>query len=128
MFKEPKNVDFYTTGRQLSEEEFARVSEWIEQDQNKNRLDSEAMPTKEELEATSESLHEDYKSDEELTAFTKLDSEPFHEMKSGVDYTIAPELQGKYDNDPYFQEKVDRANHILQTAGIPKFPKKPEQQ
>jgi hypothetical protein len=32
MIKEPKYVDFYTTGRQPSEQEFARISEWIKQD------------------------------------------------------------------------------------------------
>lgn len=35
MIKEPKNVDFYTTGRQLSEQEFARISEWIKQHKEK---------------------------------------------------------------------------------------------
>ena len=35
MIKEPKGVDFYTTGRQPSEEEFARISEWIKQDKQK---------------------------------------------------------------------------------------------
>jgi hypothetical protein len=29
MIKETKNIDFYTTGRQPSEQEFARISEWI---------------------------------------------------------------------------------------------------
>jgi len=29
MVKEPKNIDFYTTGRELSEKEFAMISEWI---------------------------------------------------------------------------------------------------
>lgn len=29
MIKEAKNVDFYTTGRQPSEQEFAKISEWI---------------------------------------------------------------------------------------------------
>ena len=35
MIKENKNVDFLTTGRQPSEEEFARVSEWIKKDKQK---------------------------------------------------------------------------------------------
>lgn len=35
MVKEPKNVDFYTTGRQPSEQEFARSSKWIKQDKQK---------------------------------------------------------------------------------------------
>ncbi|MEO6221166.1 MAG: hypothetical protein ABIO81_12105 [Ginsengibacter sp.] len=29
MVKEPKNIDFVTTGRQPSEKEFARISAWI---------------------------------------------------------------------------------------------------
>lgn len=35
MIKEAKNVDFYTTGRQPSEQEFARISEWIKKDKQK---------------------------------------------------------------------------------------------
>jgi hypothetical protein len=31
MVKEPKNIDFYTTGRQPSEKEFAMISEWIKE-------------------------------------------------------------------------------------------------
>lgn len=31
MIKEEKNIDFYTTGRQPSEKEFERISEWIRQ-------------------------------------------------------------------------------------------------
>ncbi len=29
MLKEPKNIDFYTTGRELTQEDFLRISEWI---------------------------------------------------------------------------------------------------
>jgi hypothetical protein len=29
MVKEAKNIDFYTSGRQPSEQDFARISEWI---------------------------------------------------------------------------------------------------
>ena len=29
MIKEAENIDFYTTGRQPSEKDFARISEWI---------------------------------------------------------------------------------------------------
>lgn len=29
MIKEAKNVDFYTTGKQPSEADFAKISEWI---------------------------------------------------------------------------------------------------
>jgi hypothetical protein len=37
------------------------------------------------------------------------------------DYTVKPSLQGKYDDQPLFQDKVDRANFILKKFGIPKF-------
>jgi hypothetical protein len=29
MLKEGKNIDFYTTGRQPSDQDFTRISEWI---------------------------------------------------------------------------------------------------
>ena len=29
MVKEPKNIDFVTSGRQPSRQDFARISEWI---------------------------------------------------------------------------------------------------
>ena len=35
MIKEAKNVDFYTTGRQPSEQDFERISEWIRQKKEK---------------------------------------------------------------------------------------------
>ncbi len=35
MIKESKNIDFYTTGRQLSEQDFKRISEWIQQKKEK---------------------------------------------------------------------------------------------
>ena len=35
MIKEAKNVDFYTTGRQPSEQDFARISAWIKRDKKK---------------------------------------------------------------------------------------------
>ena len=38
MIKEEQNIDFYTTGRQPSEQEFARISEWIKKDKAKNAL------------------------------------------------------------------------------------------
>lgn len=94
----------------------------------RNYTNSSIMPIEEELAPASESLREDYKSDEELTAFTQLDAEPFHESRFGSGCTIDPELEGKYDNEPYFQEKVDRVNEILKTAGIPTFPERPKRQ
>ncbi len=77
---------------------------------------------KEEVESASESLREEYKLDEELKAFTQLDAESFQKPRLGIDYTINPELDGKYDNDPYFQDKVNRTNEILKRVGVPKFP------
>ena len=38
MIKEEKSIDFYTTGRQPSEQEFAKISEWIEKDKAKKGL------------------------------------------------------------------------------------------
>ena len=35
MVKEPKNIDFYTTGRQPSEQDFIRISEWIKKDKQR---------------------------------------------------------------------------------------------
>jgi len=31
MVKEAKNIDFYTTGKQPTNEDFAKISEWIKQ-------------------------------------------------------------------------------------------------
>lgn len=36
-------------------------------------------------------------------------------------FTIDPALNGKYNDQPLFKDKVDRANHILKTVGLPKF-------
>lgn len=38
MIKEPKNVDFYTTGRQPSEQDFARISDWIRKNKQKQKV------------------------------------------------------------------------------------------
>lgn len=38
MIKEAKNIDFYTTGRQPSDEEFVRISEWIKNNKLKKSL------------------------------------------------------------------------------------------
>lgn len=35
MIKEAKNVDFITTGRQLTEQDFALISDWIKIDKQK---------------------------------------------------------------------------------------------
>ncbi len=44
--------------------------------------------------------------------------------KHAKDVIIDPSLQGKYDDQPLFRDKVDRANHILKTFGLPKFDQK----
>ena len=38
MIKEAKNVDFYTAGRQPSEQDFAKISEWIKRDRQKQEV------------------------------------------------------------------------------------------
>lgn len=37
MIKEDKNIDFYTSGRQPSEQDFVRIIEWINDDKRKNQ-------------------------------------------------------------------------------------------
>ena len=37
MIREPKNIDFMTTGRQPSAEEFALISEWIKKRKEKEK-------------------------------------------------------------------------------------------
>ncbi|WP_165903656.1 hypothetical protein [Hymenobacter gummosus] len=37
MSKAPKEVDFRTTGRQPSEQDFARISEWIKQNKQRGK-------------------------------------------------------------------------------------------
>jgi len=36
-------------------------------------------------------------------------------------FKINPALTNKYADQPLFKDKVDRANHILKTVGLPKF-------
>ncbi len=36
-------------------------------------------------------------------------------------FTLDPTLNGKYNDQPLFKDKVDRANHILKTVGLPKY-------
>ena len=36
------------------------------------------------------------------------------------DFKINPSLADKYSDQPLFKDKVDRANHILKTIGLPK--------
>ena len=46
MIKEPKNIDFYTTGRQPTEQDFIRISEWIKKD---DRQPTRSRPINEKL-------------------------------------------------------------------------------
>jgi Zn-dependent M16 (insulinase) family peptidase len=41
MIKEPKNIDFYTTGKQPSEKDFTRISEWIKKDKKRKEIRKE---------------------------------------------------------------------------------------
>ena len=36
-------------------------------------------------------------------------------------FSIKPGLDKKYADQPLFKDKVDRANHILKTVGLPDF-------
>ncbi len=36
-------------------------------------------------------------------------------------FKVNPELDNKYNDQPLFKEKVDKANHILKTVGLPKL-------
>ena len=50
MVKEPKNIDFYTTGRQPSEQDFIRISEWIKKDKlRKSTPKKSKFPAKQKL-------------------------------------------------------------------------------
>ncbi len=42
MLKEAKHIDFYTTGRQPSEREFAYISEWIKKNKQKQTAQKKA--------------------------------------------------------------------------------------
>ena len=37
MIKEAKNIDFYTTGRQPTKQDFERISEWIRKQKEKEK-------------------------------------------------------------------------------------------
>ncbi len=41
-------------------------------------------------------------------------------QKLPTGFKVNAELSGKYADQPLFKDKVDRANHILKTVGIPK--------
>ena len=46
MIKEPKNIDFYTSGRQPSKEDFKRISEWILKRKEKQKHSKKSIKNK----------------------------------------------------------------------------------
>lgn len=42
-------------------------------------------------------------------------------LKLPKGFSIDNTLNGKYDDQPFFKDKADRANRILKTAGLPKL-------
>ncbi len=42
------------------------------------------------------------------------------EPKLPKGFKFDPTLKGKYDDQPLFKDKVDRANYILKKVGLPK--------
>jgi len=47
MIKEPKNIDFYTTGKQPTDKDFTRISEWIKKDKKRKEIKKEkGLPEK----------------------------------------------------------------------------------
>ena len=54
--------------------------------------------------------------------FSVIPSDRFKkEPKLPKGFTVDSTLTGKYDDQPLFKDKVDRANHILKTVGLPRF-------
>jgi hypothetical protein len=49
MVKEAKNIDFYTTGREPSEQDFKRISEWILQNKEKQNKAKQLATAKQNL-------------------------------------------------------------------------------
>jgi hypothetical protein len=43
------------------------------------------------------------------------------EKKLPKGFKLSPQLGDKYADQPLFKDKVDRANHILKTIGLPKL-------
>ena len=42
------------------------------------------------------------------------------ELKLPKGFKFDPSMKGKYEDQPVFQDKVDRANYILKKVGLPK--------
>lgn len=43
-----------------------------------------------------------------------------NKLNTAVKVTINPELNNKYVHQPVFKDKIDKANYILKTVGLPK--------
>jgi hypothetical protein len=41
MIKEPPKIDFYTTGKQPTEKDFTRISDWIKKDKKRKEIKKE---------------------------------------------------------------------------------------
>ncbi len=48
-------------------------------------------------------------------------TEKITEKKLPKGFKFDATLDNKYTEQPLFKDKVDRANHILKTVGLPKF-------
>ena len=48
MIKQPKNIDFYTTGRQPTKDDFKRISEWILKRKEKQKHSKKSIKKKSE--------------------------------------------------------------------------------
>ena len=46
MIKEAKDIDFYTSGRQPSEQDFVRISEWIKRNKKKEKISTAKSQSK----------------------------------------------------------------------------------
>jgi hypothetical protein len=44
-----------------------------------------------------------------------------NKKKLPKNFKVDPALTGKYADQPLFKDKIDRANHILKTVGLPKI-------
>jgi hypothetical protein len=50
-----------------------------------------------------------------------MKTEKIVEKKLPKGFKFNTSLDNKYAEQPLFKDKVDRANHILKTIGLPKF-------
>jgi hypothetical protein len=50
-----------------------------------------------------------------------MTKQPTYKKKLPKGFKINTTLKDKYAEQPLFKDKIDRANHILKTVGIPKI-------